>query len=30
VGRMVINPRIMVIMRRRVIMLERENEKDIR
>jgi hypothetical protein len=30
VGKTVINPRTMVIMRRRIIMLERENEKDVR
>jgi hypothetical protein len=29
-GKMVINPRKMVIMRRRVIMLERENKKYVR
>jgi hypothetical protein len=28
--KMVINPRIVIIMRRRVILLERENEKDVR
>jgi hypothetical protein len=30
VGKMVINPRTIIIMRRRVIMLERENEKNVR
>jgi hypothetical protein len=30
VGKTIINPRTMVIMRRRIIMLERENDKDIR
>jgi hypothetical protein len=30
VGKMVINPRTIIIMRRWVVMLERENEKDVR
>jgi hypothetical protein len=30
VGKIITNPRTMVIMRRRIIMLERENEKDVR
>jgi hypothetical protein len=30
VGKMVINPRTIIIMRRRVVMLDRENNKDIR